>query len=956
MIWGLTIFSAELKAQTNLVNNNSFETFSTCPNTLSQITFATGWQMPTLHIGSSDYFNACQTNTTAGVPTNTFGSTAAAGGQAYSGGYIFVNGYTNYREYVVGQLSQAMVAGQSYVVSFQYARSTNCRYASSALGFYLSSSVPSNGTSGVGNLPVTPTSVNPSTNVLSSTSWQTYSDTIVANGGEQYITIGSFVANSTGTLVNSSAGISGAYMLFDEVEIFVYNGIFGDSNICLGDTGLIYALLDTNFYWVDSANPTTVLSTDDTLFVAPTSATTYWAISPLDTFSFTVNVHSLPTVFAGADIEVCEGDWAVKIVNLSPYDLLWSDSSTDSVFTTQSDGTHWLQISYYTCTETDSFQVNYFEFPEFSLPNDTMICDYDNLVVGSGLTPPLLFNWSTGATTPNITVDAPGAYMLTVTNANCAYSDTINVTYHAPISVELGNDKEFCYSSGELVSATVTGANLYQWNTGSTAASTLATTTGNYVLTVSNGFCTAVDSVHYSFFHYPTVDLGPDVLFCEGEPYTINTGLIAPLQFVWMNNTTEPSLTTLFEGLFWVEVSDENCAMRDSIVLQHYPELDVTLGQDLFVCEGTVVEVNPQYTGTIAGVTWNDLSTEATRQFTQSGTYYITVTDGYCTASDQLSIFMFDKPEVDLGQDTLVCPDYVFYFDVTQPTSANYLWSFASTHPADSFQAKDSTWVSVTVSTEYCSTTDSLFMRLRPTPPVSFTSAPSDFEICTNNKLTLVATSDSSATSVVWNSGIVGPKNTVSEPGTYHVTISDGICETNKSVIVKPAKEPKTTDYLSQLVERTLCLGEEIRVEVDDSAYTQVRWNDSSTGDEFIISERGTYSYEAYHQCGVERDTVVIEACECPIWIPTSFTPDGDGQNDYFSVNTECQIQEFNLKVFNRWGTQLFETGDLKSGWDGMTGGEPASLGVYGYAIELIYTEHGETIETVKTGTVTLVK
>ena len=62
----LVIGSYTAGSQTNLVSNQGLETFTNCPTTLSQLGNATGWGQPTLHIGSPDYFNSCQTNTTAG--------------------------------------------------------------------------------------------------------------------------------------------------------------------------------------------------------------------------------------------------------------------------------------------------------------------------------------------------------------------------------------------------------------------------------------------------------------------------------------------------------------------------------------------------------------------------------------------------------------------------------------------------------------------------------------------------------------------------------------------------------------------------------------------------------------------------------------------------------------------------------------------------------------------------
>lgn len=89
------------------------------------------------------------------------------------------------------------------------------------------------------------------------------------------------------------------------------------------------------------------------------------------------------------------------------------------------------------------------------------------------------------------------------------------------------------------------------------------------------------------------------------------------------------------------------------------------------------------------------------------------------------------------------------------------------------------------------------------------------------------------------------------------------------------------------------------------------------------------------------------------LFVPTAFTPNGDGKNDVFRVSniTFQRLQEF--KVFNRWGQEIFSTTDIKKGWDGSWNGQPQDMGVYQYIIK-VSSPDGK-IETYK-GDVTLVR
>lgn len=89
------------------------------------------------------------------------------------------------------------------------------------------------------------------------------------------------------------------------------------------------------------------------------------------------------------------------------------------------------------------------------------------------------------------------------------------------------------------------------------------------------------------------------------------------------------------------------------------------------------------------------------------------------------------------------------------------------------------------------------------------------------------------------------------------------------------------------------------------------------------------------------------------LFVPTAFTPNGDGKNDLFHIAniTFQRLQEF--RVFNRWGQEIFSTNDIRKGWDGSWKGVPQDMGAYQYIIRVAYPDG--YIETYK-GDVTLVR
>jgi gliding motility-associated-like protein len=67
-------------------------------------------------------------------------------------------------------------------------------------------------------------------------------------------------------------------------------------------------------------------------------------------------------------------------------------------------------------------------------------------------------------------------------------------------------------------------------------------------------------------------------------------------------------------------------------------------------------------------------------------------------------------------------------------------------------------------------------------------------------------------------------------------------------------------------------------------------------------------------------------------YIPSAFTPNGDGLNDTFGVKGEG-ISDFHILIYNRWGTVIFESTSPKKHWDGKYEGQKVEQGTYVYQL-----------------------
>ena len=80
----------------------------------------------------------------------------------------------------------------------------------------------------------------------------------------------------------------------------------------------------------------------------------------------------------------------------------------------------------------------------------------------------------------------------------------------------------------------------------------------------------------------------------------------------------------------------------------------------------------------------------------------------------------------------------------------------------------------------------------------------------------------------------------------------------------------------------------------------------------------------------MSNETVVIPSMY--MYVPNSFTPNGDGLNDSFGISGEA-IQSFSMQIFNRWGDLIFESLNTTQQWNGTYKGQKLPEGAYVYKI-----------------------
>lgn len=96
------------------------------------------------------------------------------------------------------------------------------------------------------------------------------------------------------------------------------------------------------------------------------------------------------------------------------------------------------------------------------------------------------------------------------------------------------------------------------------------------------------------------------------------------------------------------------------------------------------------------------------------------------------------------------------------------------------------------------------------------------------------------------------------------------------------------------------------------------------------------------HITSVSNEVIIVPAMS--IYVPNTFTPNGDGLNDTFGVAGEA-IEDFRMQVFNRWGQLVFESKNAMDRWDGTHMGDPVPMGTYVYKITAATAKGGRQLK-----------
>ncbi len=709
--------------------------------------------------------------------------------------------------------------------------------------------------------------------------------------------------------------------------------------------------------------------------------------------------------------ESCEGyqDGQIEIFvsgGTPNYSYVWNNGNTDSINSNLLNGEYILNVvDNNNCIVTDTFTIDLFLFD--TTRNITNVSCYggsdgsaDLEIVGGN--PPFLYNWNTLASTQDLLAVSSGVYTVNITDlTNCTIVRDVIVTEPQQLSAVTNITNILCYGDATGSVSTIIGGGVppYLLDWGSSNIS--AMWAGYHVFTVTdNNGCKFTDSVNIQQNDSMQITSTITDVQCYGDfngsldlQIAQGTGT-PPYSYLWNgpNNysSTDEDIYSLESGNYSVIITDANlCDQSLNLFIDQPQQLSQTVmintsnysgynvrcrGENSAWVEISISGGYPPFT-----YLWSNGDVSDSIFNLYSGTYSLQITDSL-GCMEELSLNL-NEPSTYVSVDVIATSDYNGYnvscfgvndgsvfAEATNGVGPDYTYLWNNNDKRDSITGLYSGYYEVFVyDKNLCLAIDSVTLS---EPSELFFDLFSYPDTCEKSvgKAEFIASGGVPNYSAIWSdSSTTNIVHHFSE-GTYSVEVSDSN-SCNKSELFNidnlesPVADFEAYPYHKRLLDQK---NEPFYfVDLTNTFWSSVEYWTWSFGDGFFdydslvshtYNDPGTYTVNleiiTFDNCidTISKDVLVDEYS---FFIPNTFIPTSPESENRIFKGYGIGVEEYELKIFSRWGELIFQSNDLDVGWDGTN---PRSdyknsneedlcpVGVYTYTV-FIENIYGEVFE-----------
>ena len=554
---------------------------------------------------------------------------------------------------------------------------------------------------------------------------------------------------------------------------------------------------------------------------------------------------------------------------------------------------------------------------------------------------------------------ATGWYAFTISDDFCTMRDSIQIPLVMPPQVQLlGTIPATCGENNGQAKVAVTGPEsnyTVTWRsqpeqTGNTAVQLPA---DSLWVVASGSFC--ADSLFVGVDSIPVPKTYPDAIrpaYCYARlgAFRVDTAdIYGSYSLLWDGIAIDPGQTIApaDSGWHYFTLTDDLCTVVDSLYLPEgrTPVIDsvVPLPERCELQNGEILV----YVSDTVGTAWFDIggTSQSDPLFSNldAGNYTVTVRDNFCTVQSavtvddiptpQATVSVIEKDACDQALGKAVVgngdPGFAYYWD-GQLGSDTSFGLLAGNHQ-------------LLVSNGVCDQTLDFDIGKYALPMISVSTEP-DYCGLRNGVMRMQLTGETPPYMRSINgTGFQGSEVDSLQEGAYTLTVVDRYgCIVNHPFSIEEKWLSLPFGHIYSSPKSVIPPGTvNLHAKLPDSwAVWQWRVNDLSVAGlnplinithDKDVKEVGLYVVHDYG-CSDSLFTTILPIREHVIYIPNAFSPDGDGNNDYFFISGDG-LEEVTGGIYNRWGEEIFRFTGLQDRWDGTYKGRPVPAGVYNYKV-----------------------
>lgn len=410
-----------------------------------------------------------------------------------------------------------------------------------------------------------------------------------------------------------------------------------------------------------------------------------------------------------------------------------------------------------------------------------------------------------------------------------------------------------------------------------------------------------------------SINLNQNQICNEVEIIANVSGFVDP-SFYWSNGASSDLDTIMVNNsdtLILHVLDTKCCELTDTIVPNIAPSsFNINLQNDTTVCiqNGSSFQVTPFVSGANGPVTyqWNNNTTSSTLNISQSGVYWVDVSDNCTTLRDSIFIVVNFLPAIGNTSDVAVCEgNFPLTLNPTISNGTSVLWDNGITSDSRSVNSPGSYTLSAT---NNCGTVNAtITVNQIDLPEVELILS---IDTCIQNGNSIVLTPlITGANSILWSDGSSGSQLTVSNSGTYSVYVSNvcGVDSATCSASINHYPELNLPSYLDTCFE----IGVGFSYTAYGSAGTY-NWSSGSQSATEWISQEGLYIVTLTNECGITTDSMVVSRLDIPDLL---FPEDSISSCSVNLAKDRLNIEtNYDLEILTPY-QQIVNDGMTETGW-----------------------------------------